>query len=163
MYKEVPFSVLTPVILLMRIINSIGINRDDPLEAIKTLNTKGQETLVENGDSLLIFPEGTRNKGDSLLPFKKGAFHLAKLCKVPIKRFLISDQSKLIDFSTFSNGQPIEVKIKILEEIPAEEVDSRTAAELEERCYREMVDAFKHLNASNDEALNFIEEKLTKY
>lgn len=30
------------------------------------------------GDSLIIFPEGTRNQGDALQSFKSGIFHLAK-------------------------------------------------------------------------------------
>lgn len=32
---------------------------------------------LQNGDSLIIFPEGTRHLGDDLLPFKSGIYHLA--------------------------------------------------------------------------------------
>ncbi|EPN57708.1 acyltransferase, partial [Pseudomonas syringae pv. actinidiae ICMP 19079] len=33
---------------------------------------------LEKGDSLILFPEGTRNPEDGLLPFKSGLYHLAK-------------------------------------------------------------------------------------
>ena len=33
---------------------------------------------LADGDSLIVFPEGTRNLGDGLLPFKSGIYHLAR-------------------------------------------------------------------------------------
>ena len=33
---------------------------------------------IRAGDSLIVFPEGTRNTGDELLPFKSGIYHLAQ-------------------------------------------------------------------------------------
>ena len=36
---------------------------------------------LEGGDSLIMFPEGTRNTGDEiLLPLKSGLYHLARAC-----------------------------------------------------------------------------------
>lgn len=34
--------------------------------------------VLSEGDSLILFPEGTRNLDDGLLPFKSGIYHLAK-------------------------------------------------------------------------------------
>ncbi|KAF1068135.1 MAG: hypothetical protein GAK39_03658 [Variovorax sp.] len=46
---------------------------DNPVEQMKA--------ALEAGDSLIVFPEGTRNTGDEiLLPLKSGLFHLARAC-----------------------------------------------------------------------------------
>jgi 1-acyl-sn-glycerol-3-phosphate acyltransferase len=35
---------------------------------------------IEDGDSLILFPEGTRNLGEGVMPFKSGLYHLAARC-----------------------------------------------------------------------------------
>ena len=49
------------------------IPNDESLELIE----KTDAVLIE-GQTLIIFPEGTRNLGDELLPFKSGIYHLAR-------------------------------------------------------------------------------------
>lgn len=44
-----------------------------------------------------MFPEGTRHGGDELLPFKKGAFHLAIASKCPIQPVVVSNYYFLDD------------------------------------------------------------------
>ena len=56
-------------------VGHIFIDRSSPRAAMESLN-EAKRKLV-NGNSVLIFPEGTRSKSSQMLPFKKGAFKLA--------------------------------------------------------------------------------------
>jgi lysophosphatidate acyltransferase len=48
-----------------------------------------------------MFPEGTRNHEGGLLPFKKGAFHLALQAGVPVVPVVVSSYSSYYDKSTY--------------------------------------------------------------
>jgi lysophosphatidate acyltransferase len=54
------------------------VDRKNSKDAVKMMHHVGED-MKRKGVSLWIFPEGTRslNKENELLPFKKGAFHLA--------------------------------------------------------------------------------------
>ncbi|NXW50632.1 PLCA acyltransferase, partial [Nyctiprogne leucopyga] len=67
----------------------IFIDRKKKEESIAILTEVAQSLHKENL-CVLIFPEGTRNHGGSMLPFKRGAFQLAVKAQVPIIPVVIS-------------------------------------------------------------------------
>jgi 1-acyl-sn-glycerol-3-phosphate acyltransferase len=59
----------------MNFVNIIAIDRSNPERA--RLSMEKARTVMEKGYSFGVFVEGTRAMPGELLPFKKGAFHLA--------------------------------------------------------------------------------------
>lgn len=53
--------------------------------------------ILRNGQSLVIFPEGTRSQGDNLGDFKAGSFKLATKSKAPIIPVTINGSYKLLE------------------------------------------------------------------
>jgi 1-acyl-sn-glycerol-3-phosphate acyltransferase len=60
----------------------IFIDRQNKLAARRSIDAAGER--IRKGDSVLIFPEGTRTRTGALGEFKKGGFHLASRAGVPI-------------------------------------------------------------------------------
>ena len=58
-------------------------------------------TLVSSGHSLLVFPEGTRSRNDSLLPFRKGSFAMALRTGVPVTPVVVLGASEVLPPDTF--------------------------------------------------------------
>lgn len=69
--------------------------------------------------SIWVFPEGTRNRGRGLLPFKTGAFYVAIYTKTPIVPICVSNISNnKIKLNRWSNG------IVIIEIMPPIDTDT---------------------------------------
>lgn len=60
--------------------NCFSVQRDAPSDAIFI---KAKEVL-DAGNILVLYPEGTRGPGDQLLPFKSGAFRMALASGAPV-------------------------------------------------------------------------------
>ena len=63
-------------------IRSIMLLRDDPRIALRVFQEG--EDMLKRGFSLVIFPEGTRAKGQKMKPFAKGSLRMAFRTGVPI-------------------------------------------------------------------------------
>ncbi|OMJ12921.1 putative 1-acyl-sn-glycerol-3-phosphate acyltransferase [Smittium culicis] len=69
-------------------------------QSTKEMFTKASEDLLRKKNCVFFFPEGTKGShpgGPDMLPFKKGAFLLAKAAKVPILPLAISDMHNIIN------------------------------------------------------------------
>lgn len=59
-------------------------------ERAKQSITECAEIIKQKNLSVWMFPEGTRNHGDGMLEFKKGAFNISVLAQIPIVPVVIS-------------------------------------------------------------------------
>jgi 1-acyl-sn-glycerol-3-phosphate acyltransferase len=67
----------------MRLAGFIPVQRDGSVEGAKASSAAAQREL-ERGSCLVVFPEGTRSRDGSLLPFKRGPFFLAMDSGAPV-------------------------------------------------------------------------------
>ncbi|SMC24394.1 1-acyl-sn-glycerol-3-phosphate acyltransferase [Clostridium acidisoli DSM 12555] len=79
----------------MKEMHCVFIDRENIRESLKAIN-KGIENL-NNGYSMLIFPEGTRSKSHKLGEFKKGSMKMALKASVPVVPLVIDNSFKVFE------------------------------------------------------------------
>ncbi|MFQ5457901.1 MAG: lysophospholipid acyltransferase family protein, partial [Myxococcota bacterium] len=77
---------------VMDLMGTVFIDRSDRRNAIAAL--RPAVNALKQGRSMLIAPEGTRSGDGRLLPFKKGAFHIARTAGVPLVPIIFHDSGK---------------------------------------------------------------------
>lgn len=86
----------------MSLSGSIFIDRKNSKDAREAMQGAASE-IQSKRQSVYMFPEGTRSysKDPVLLPFKKGAFHLAVQAGVPIVPVVVANYSNVLYFKNF--------------------------------------------------------------
>jgi len=79
----------------MKALYCLFLDREDIKAGLKTI-LKGIE-YIKNGISICIFPEGTRNRTDSMLPFKEGSMKMAEKTGCPIVPMAITNSAEIFE------------------------------------------------------------------
>ncbi|WP_219267096.1 1-acyl-sn-glycerol-3-phosphate acyltransferase [Pseudomonas sp. Xaverov 259] len=113
---------------------NVLIDRGNAHKARRAMLTTTQ-TLQHEDTSIWVFAEGTRNLGNGLLPFKKGAFHMAIAAGVPIVQVCASTYVKHMQLNRWNSG---DVLIRSLPPIPTCGLTSDDIPALMQTCQAQM-------------------------
>lgn len=121
------------------------LDRENPKDAIRAINEAVEQ--VEHGISMCVFPEGTRNHSDELLPFKSGLLRIAEKTGCPVVPMAISNTDHIV-----SDNKPVSKKTPVIIEygdpIFTEEMsrkERKQLAEITQARIQEILDKNKEL------------------
>jgi 1-acyl-sn-glycerol-3-phosphate acyltransferase len=105
---------------------NILLDRSDPVRARASIE-EAAARIARERISVWMFPEGHRNGRPTLLPFKKGAFHLAVAAQVPIVPIVAEPLWSVLDAARWL-VRPGRIRIRVL---PPIATAGRTAADVD--------------------------------
>jgi 1-acyl-sn-glycerol-3-phosphate acyltransferase len=114
----------------MKQMNCIFLDRNDRRQALQTMKEAAE--CLKKGHSMVIFPEGTRSKGNAIGEFKAGAVRIAIKAKVPIVPVTIKGTFKMMEQKNFLIT-PAEVELTISEPIETTNLTKEQISELHKK------------------------------
>jgi len=108
-------------------IRSLFIIRGDARESLKTIG-EGAD-MIKDGYSLVIFPEGTRSRGDKMGKFKPGSLKLATKAKATIVPVTINGSYKMYE-QTGKITKNTRIEVTVHEPVNTAEMDRKELAQL---------------------------------
>jgi 1-acyl-sn-glycerol-3-phosphate acyltransferase len=97
------------------------------------------ERNLAEGNSVLLFPEGTRSLDGEIKTFKTGAFILAQKQNVPILPIVINGTKDALPKKSLKLSGIHKIHVKVLDEIPYESFANNSAEEITTRVQSMMV------------------------
>ena len=143
--KEVYYIPIFGTMIYLR--GAITIKRENAKVAMERVIRDGKKTL-ERGESVNVFPEGTRSKDGEIHRFKAGAFALAKSAGVEIVP-VVMDGTKFAFKKNYLINWRNKTTIKVLPPISREIVESTDVKELAMLVQDKMTKALDSIRKGN--------------
>jgi lysophosphatidate acyltransferase len=132
---------------LFALSRGILIDRKNRERAISQL-ADAEKAMKEHRAIIGILPEGTRNSsGVGLLPFKKGAFHLAISAQAPVVPIVICELAGIAQLKNkiLRSGT---IPVRVLPPIPTKGLSEKDVDHLTEAVHAKMLLTLKELRAT---------------
>ena len=129
--------------MVLSLNNSVRIKRESMRSGAQFLTQA--ETEMKKGSSILLFPEGTRSRTMEMRPFKEGAFLLAKRMGCGVIPIVHIGSELTFDRGSWVLKGKTTIHIRVLDEIPADEVKKLDVKMLIKIVRERMVDGITEL------------------
>lgn len=139
---------------------AVFVDRFNPEKATQSLKQCANK-IIRQRLSVFIFPEGTRNHGNKMLEFKKGAFNLAVFAQIPIVPIVISSYKHFYckDTQYFTDSgyvivevmEPVHTAGKLIQDVPA----------LTDAVYAKMTETFAQISVEVAEKFDEQENRVS--
>ncbi len=106
----------------------IKLKRGDRASVVRMM--QACENSLGDGNSIMMFPEGTRSPTGRMRAFKPGAFELALRTKCPILPIVIEGTANALPKRGFVLQGRHPIRITVLDEVPPEHFEGQSAAQL---------------------------------
>jgi 1-acyl-sn-glycerol-3-phosphate acyltransferase len=134
--------------MVLSLTNSVRIKRESLRSGAQFL--KQAENEIKKGSSILLFPEGTRSKTKEMRPFKEGAFLLAKKMDCGVIPIVHIGSEKTFDRGSWVLKGKTTIHIRVLDEIPPEEVKKLDVKQLMSLVRKLMEDGIAELESEKE-------------
>lgn len=122
---------------MMRMAGDIPVHLRDP-DKMKILQKAN--VYLQQGFSVVFFPEGRRSLDGHVYRFSRGAFELAAETGIPILPVVVDGLHVLLPMNSWKFGNQTEVRMKVLEPVETTGLSIKEAGYLRERVRFKMMD-----------------------
>jgi 1-acyl-sn-glycerol-3-phosphate acyltransferase len=130
---------------MLRLAGDVPVHRGDRRKGAQALMQGAR--ILEQGCSLVFFPEGTRSRDGSILRFNEGPFQLALRQQVPVLPVVLDGSGDSLPRGTWLFGDSADIYLKVLPPVSVEGRSSKEASALCAEVHQKMTEALEAMRA----------------